>query len=204
MVATKLRVIAWTQRRCFRGPQFTPAAPLVLSRTGSSGVPATRQISARGFNAGRAIPFNPPGRNGELTVRIQPEIPDLHRARMSLRMLDRVPVIDDALHGFDHILEALGFRIVRPERCFGLPDERLFPVFRRRRPEVVAGLGERRSVENIEGLQKVAYTIGDYEVVPRPMVPAFTLSDEAGLQATAGYLQRERCLSQLGNMRCAR
>ena len=47
-------------------------------------------------------------------------------------------------------------------------------------------------------------TIGDYEVVPRPMVPAFTLSDEAGLQATAGYLQRERCLSQLGNMRCAR
>jgi len=123
---------------------------------------------------------------------------------MSLRMLYRVPVMDDALHGFDHILEALGFRIVRPERCFGLPDERLFPVFRRRRPEVVAGLGERRSVENIEGLQKVAYTIGDYEVVPRPMVPAFTLSDEAGLQATAGYLQRERCLSQLGNMRCAR
>jgi hypothetical protein len=47
-------------------------------------------------------------------------------------------------------------------------------------------------------------TIGDYEVVPRPMVPAFTLTDEAGLQATAGYLQRERCLSQLGNMRCAR
>jgi hypothetical protein len=43
---------------------------------------------------------------------------------MSLRMLYRVPVIDDALHGFDHILEALGFRIVRPERCFGLPDER--------------------------------------------------------------------------------
>jgi hypothetical protein len=72
-------------------------------------------------------------------------------------MLYRVPVIDDALHGFDHILQALGFRIVRPERCFGLPDERLFPVFWRRRAEVVAGLGERRSVENIEGLQKVAY-----------------------------------------------
>jgi hypothetical protein len=46
-------------------------------------------------------------------------------------------------------------------------------------------------------------TIGDYEAVPRPMVPAFTLTDEAGLQATARYLQRERCLSQLGNMRCA-
>ena len=27
---------------------------------------------------------------------------------MSLRMLYRVPVMDDALHGFDHILEALG------------------------------------------------------------------------------------------------
>jgi hypothetical protein len=37
MVATKLRVIAWTQRRCFHGPQFTPATPLALSRTGSSG-----------------------------------------------------------------------------------------------------------------------------------------------------------------------
>ena len=79
--------------------------------------------SRSGFNAGRAIPFNQSGRNGELTVRIQPEIPDLQRARMSLRMLDRVPVVDDAL----------GFRIVRPARRFGVPDERLLPVFRRRR-----------------------------------------------------------------------
>jgi hypothetical protein len=46
MVATKLRVIAWTQGGASAGPQFTPATLLVLSRTGSSGGPATRQISA--------------------------------------------------------------------------------------------------------------------------------------------------------------
>jgi hypothetical protein len=73
-------------------------------------------------------------------------------------MLYRVPVIDDALHGFDHILEALGFRIVRPERCFGLPEERLFPVFRRRRPEVVAGLGEVALKDAAEAAEQVLQT----------------------------------------------
>src|ERR1700751_6030229 len=57
MFATKLRVIAWTQRRCFRGLQFTPATPLVLFRTGSSGGPATRQISAQ-------VPASPSPRTG--------------------------------------------------------------------------------------------------------------------------------------------
>src|ERR1700747_3579469 len=61
MVGTKLRAIAWTQRRCFHGPQFTPATPLTLSRTGSSCGLATRQISAR-------VPLRPSPRTGSTYI----------------------------------------------------------------------------------------------------------------------------------------
>ena len=76
--------------------------------------PLIELIPDRGFNAGRAIPFNPPSRNGELTLGKQPEIPDIQRARMSLRMLDRVPVIDAALVAFgDDLKERLCATLVQ-------------------------------------------------------------------------------------------
>jgi hypothetical protein len=133
------------------------------------------------------------------------------RARMSLRMLYRVPVIDDALHGFDHILKIVAL-LLQPHTVRNLDHDRV--LFRP--PSVRLHLIHKFSLEALCYLATLRQlfgepervnsfeTIGDYEVVPRPMVPAFTLTDEAGLQATAGYLQRERCLSQLGNMRCAR
>jgi hypothetical protein len=57
MVATKLRAIAWTQRRCFDGSQIHASNSLDLPRTCSSGGPGTRQISAR-------VPVRPSPRTG--------------------------------------------------------------------------------------------------------------------------------------------